>query len=157
LTGKVHGHTGNPKYADRAGMHGQYSAADQSYSSPSSQLMEGVVPLTNCPECGHQVSTAAEACPNCGHPMRVAPQAQSGPKCYCCSAPATTRCQSCGALSCAQHLQSIYVSHGRGGAYELRCQSCYSSALAWKVFGWIIGGIVLIIVLFWIASRGVFR
>jgi hypothetical protein len=29
--------------------------------------------------------------------------------------------------------------------------------MAWKVFGWILGGIVLIIVLFWIASHGVFR
>ncbi len=53
-----------------------------------------------------------------------------GSRCYRCSATATTRCQSCGALSCAEHLQSIYVPHGRGGAYELRCASCYSSAAA---------------------------
>ena len=25
------------------------------------------MPLTNCPECGRQVSTAADACPECGH------------------------------------------------------------------------------------------
>lgn len=25
--------------------------------------------LVNCPECGHQVSAAADACPNCGHPF----------------------------------------------------------------------------------------
>jgi hypothetical protein len=115
------------------------------------------MPLTNCPECGRQVSTAAEACPQCGHPIRPAPPAPEGPKCYSCSAPATTRCQCCGALSCAEHLQSIYVTHGRGGAYELRCESCYSSAQAWKVFGWIIGGIILIIVLFLLASHGGFR
>ncbi len=77
--------------------------------------------------------------------MRPASQVPAGPKCYACSAPATTRCQSCGALSCAQHFQSIYVSHGKGGAYELRCESCYSSAQAWQVFGWIVFAIVLII------------
>jgi hypothetical protein len=49
-------------------------------------------------------------------------------------------------LSCAQHLQSIYVSHGRGGAYELRCESCYSSAQAWKVVGGVIFVIILIII-----------
>ena len=103
------------------------------------------MPLTNCPECGRQVSTAAEACPQCGHPMRYAAPAPAGPKCYACSAAATTRCQSCGALSCAQHLQSIYVSHGKGGAYELRCESCYSSAVTWKIVGGIIFVIGLII------------
>src|SRR5688572_3196652 len=25
--------------------------------------------LSNCPECGHDVSTAAVACPNCGRPL----------------------------------------------------------------------------------------
>ena len=101
--------------------------------------------LINCPACGRQISVEAEACPQCGHPNRAA--APTGPPCYACSAQATTRCQSCGALSCAQHLQSIYVTHGRGGAYELRCQSCYSSAQAWRIFGWVVGGILLIIVL----------
>jgi len=101
--------------------------------------------LINCPACGRQISVEAEACPQCGHPNR--PAAPTGPPCYACSAQATTRCQSCGALSCAQHLQSIYVTHGRGGAYELRCQSCYSSAQAWRIFGWVVGGILLIIVL----------
>lgn len=112
------------------------------------------MPLTNCPECGRQISTEAEACPQCGHPMRSVAPKQAGPKCYSCSAPATTRCQSCGALSCALHLQSIYVSHGEGGAYELRCESCYSSAMVWKVVGGVIFVIVLIIVLSMIASIG---
>jgi hypothetical protein len=79
--------------------------------------------------------------------MRAATQVPAGPKCYSCSATATTRCQSCGALSCAQHLQSIYVYHGRSGAYELRCESCHSSAVAWKVFAWIIGAVIIIVVL----------
>lgn len=107
------------------------------------------MPLVNCPECGRQISTAAEACPQCGHPMRgrAATPTPVGPACYACSATATTRCQSCGALSCAQHLDSIYVSHGKGGAYELRCQSCYSSAQAFQVVGWIIGAIAIVVVL----------
>ena len=104
--------------------------------------------LINCPACGRQISVEAEACPQCGHPNRP-----SGPTCYACSAPATTRCQSCNVLSCAQHLKSIYVSHGRGGAYELRCRSCYSSAQAWQTFGWILGGIVIIIILVFVFGR----
>lgn len=105
-----------------------------------------VARLIPCSLCGRQISTKAESCPHCGHPNPTAPRTPKGPHCYACSASATTRCQSCGALSCAQHLQSIYVSHGRGGAYELRCASCYSSAQAWQVFGWVLGGIVLIII-----------
>lgn len=31
--------------------------------------------LTNCPDCGRQVSTSAAACPNCGRP--IAPPANS--------------------------------------------------------------------------------
>jgi hypothetical protein len=75
----------------------------------------------------------------------IATKGAAGPKCYACTALATTRCQSCGTLSCAQHLQSIYVSHGYGGAYELRCRACYSSAEAWKVVGCVIGGIAMVI------------
>ena len=107
------------------------------------------MPLTNCSACGHQISTEAEACPQCGHPNRP-----PGPTCYACSAPATTRCQSCGALSCAEHLQSIYVQHGRGGAYELRCQSCYSAAVTWKIIGWVLAGVVLVIVLIILLQMG---
>jgi hypothetical protein len=107
---------------------------------------ERAVGLIRCPTCGRQISTEAEACPQCGHPNRGASSVSTGPRCYACSAPATTKCQSCGALSCVQHLQSIYVPHGRGGAYELRCESCYSSAATWKVIGWVFGGIVLVIV-----------
>jgi hypothetical protein len=29
------------------------------------------MPLANCPECGHDVSTAAVACPSCGKPLRI--------------------------------------------------------------------------------------
>jgi hypothetical protein len=107
----------------------------------------GAARLIPCSACGRQISTEAEACPQCGHPNRLATSTLTGPKCYACSSLATTRCQSCGAMSCAQHLQSIFVWHGRGGAYELRCESCYSSAQTWKVVGWVIGGIVLVIIL----------
>ncbi len=114
------------------------------------------MPLVNCSACGRQISTEAESCPQCGHPNRAAsPPVPTELRCYACSAQATTRRQSCGALSCALHLQSIYVSHGRGGAYELRCESCYSSAAAWQVFGWVMAGIAILIVLivfFWMKS-----
>jgi hypothetical protein len=111
------------------------------------------MPLVSCPECGRQISTAAEACPQCGHPNRPTQQTgPSGPTCYACSAQATTRCQSCGALSCALHLQSIFVSRGHGGgAYELRCKNCYSWAQAWQIIGFVIIGIILLVVaMFWL-------
>src|SRR5262249_4877165 len=111
------------------------------------------MPLSTCPACGRQISTEAESCPQCGHPNRVAPRAPPGPKCYACSAPATTRCQRCGALSCAQHLQRIYVAHGRGVACEVRCESCYSSAMVWKVVGGILFVVVLIIGLAFVLGR----
>ena len=103
--------------------------------------------LIPCPECGRQISTVAEACPGCGYPIqaRPSPQTPTGPTCYSCSAAATTRCQSCGALSCAEHLQSIYVTHGHGGAYELRCESCYAEAKTWQIIGWVIFGIVAVL------------
>jgi hypothetical protein len=104
------------------------------------------MPLIDCPECGRQISTAAEACPQCGHPNRPESKPYSGPSCYKCSTTATTRCQSCGALSCALHVNSIYVSHGKGGAYELRCESCYASAQMWRVVGWVFAAIILVIV-----------
>lgn len=112
--------------------------------------------LIPCPECGRQISTEAEACPQCGHPnRRGAPAPTSAPlKCYACSAAATTRCVSCGALSCALHLNSVYVSHGRGGAYELRCRSCYDSAMTFKVIGFVFVAAVAIFVLIMFTQMG---
>src|SRR3954453_2318893 len=109
--------------------------------------------LIPCPECGRQISTEAESCPQCGYPNCTSMPASTGPRGFACPAPATTRCQSCGALSCAQHLQSIYVPHGRGGAYELRCESCYSSAMIWKVVGGVIFVIVAIFMLYMMSSH----
>ena len=106
------------------------------------------MPLINCSVCERQISTEAESCPHCGHPNRATTRAPTGPTCYSCSAPATTKCQSCGTLSCAQHLQSIYVSHGQGGAYELRCESCHSSAMTWTILGPIITVIIFVIFYF---------
>lgn len=107
--------------------------------------MEVAMPLIDCPECSRQISTAAESCPQCGHPMRG--RQSAGPPCYACSATATTRCQSCGMLSCAQHLQNI--------SYELRCGSCYSNAIDSKVIGFVFGAVVLIGVLIAMASNGI--
>lgn len=103
--------------------------------------------LIDCPECGRQISTAAEACPGCGHPNRPVPTRRSsappaGPKCYSCSAAATTKCQRCGRLSCALHLDSIFVSYGKGGAHELRCSDCYSMAMTFKIIGIVVAVIV---------------
>lgn len=95
------------------------------------------MPLINCSACGRQMSSSAAACPQCGHP--------NGPTCYKCASAATTRCQSCGVLSCAVHLQNIYVHHGKGGAYELRCDSCYESAKTWQTVGCVIFVIALIV------------
>jgi hypothetical protein len=99
--------------------------------------------LIHCAACGHQISVEAEACPSCGHPNHRTRPAHDGPPCYACSATATTRCVSCGVLSCAQHLQSIFVSHGRGGAYELRCRKCYATASAMRTFGIIMFFVIL--------------
>jgi hypothetical protein len=104
------------------------------------------MPLIPCPACGREISTEAAACPQCGHPNRPAEPA-AGPRCYACPAAATTRCQRCGAPSCAAHLQSIYVPHGEGGAYELRCERCYASAVTWKTAGWVCGGIAVVFAL----------
>ncbi|MCA9071538.1 MAG: hypothetical protein KDA84_21575 [Planctomycetaceae bacterium] len=112
------------------------------------------MPLINCSVCNRQISAAAEACPQCGHPNRPASPKPSGPRCYSCSATATTRCQRCGRLSCAQHLDSIYVSHGKGGSYELRCDDCYQSAMTWKIVGWVFGAIMLIVILSIWSSMG---
>jgi hypothetical protein len=111
------------------------------------------MPLISCPECGRQISTEAESCPQCGHPNYKRPQRVDGPACYACSAAATTRCQRCGALSCAEHLQNIFVNHGRGGSYELRCESCYSSAMAWKSVSIVIAIVILAIVALAFLSR----
>ena len=69
-----------------------------------------------------------------------------GPKCYACAVLATTRCQNCGALSCAVHLKPIYVPHGEGGANELRCASCYSSVQARNPYSWVVGVAVTVLV-----------
>ena len=57
-------------------------------------------------------------------------------------------------MSCVRHLDSIYVSHGKGGAYELRCENCYSSAVVWKVVGAVRAAIVVAVVLLVISSKG---
>lgn len=105
--------------------------------------------LVPCPACARPLSTAAAACPECGHPMRAAAPV---PSCHACEAPATTRCQRCGVLSCALHLRSIYVHHGRGGAYELRCATCFSSAEAAKSRNLVLGVVLVVVMLVVVCS-----
>ncbi|WP_020470463.1 NfeD family protein [Zavarzinella formosa] len=71
----------------------------------------------------------------------------ASPRCHACEAAATTLCQGCGALSCMTHLQSIYMAHDDGGAYELRCKTCYASAQWWKVAGWVFFAVMTVITL----------
>ncbi|MBP3960325.1 zinc-ribbon domain-containing protein [Gemmata sp. G18] len=108
------------------------------------------MPLIDCPACGHRISSEAVACPQCGHPNRPAqssPAPQTGPTCCRCSALATTRCQGCNMFCCPRHVQSIYVQHGRGGANELRCPSCYESAMTLTIFGFVFAAVVVVIML----------
>jgi hypothetical protein len=110
------------------------------------------MPLISCPACGSQISTEAEACPQCGHPNRATTQAAPGPKCYACSAAATTRCMWCNALSCALHVQSVNVFDGhRSFSTALLCPDCLAKGkenLAWqRAFGCVCAIIVLLIVL----------
>ena len=50
------------------------------------------------------------------------------PKCYACSAPATTRCQKCNAFSCVQHLSTVDVVSAYEGGPQLRCSDCRTAA-----------------------------
>ena len=83
------------------------------------------MPLVNCSACDQLISTAAEACPGCGHPNPLVKKpVPAGPKCYACPATATTRCQSCGALSCVEHVYATSVPRGRSSVNELCCNDC---------------------------------
>ena len=88
--------------------------------------------LTSCDECEREVSTEAEACPHCGYPIRGTASDPVGPKCYACSAGATTKCQKCAALSCVEHVQPHNV-----GSY---CPTCHAAKvegvrMAWWLMG----------------------
>lgn len=62
--------------------------------------------LTKCPECEHQVSTAATSCPNCGHPLSVMAHqdpitpSRSGP-------PVSGSCPKCGLIDQVQRVSTI--------------------------------------------------
>ena len=51
--------------------------------------------IINCPECGHEVSSAAEKCPNCG--VAIAGNIMTCPDCGRVVLRSTTTCPSCGA------------------------------------------------------------
>lgn len=107
--------------------------------------------LMNCPACGLQISTQAVACPGCGHPNKLYPVAAlDAPNCYACPRQATTRCQSCGTLSCALHLESIGL--GRQG-YELRCKDCVESAHFWWVVSLIVVAVMILFAFIYTVSN----
>ena len=97
------------------------------------------VALIDCPECGRQISTAAEACPGCGHPNRPTAVVPVGPTCHACSDTATTKCQNCGALSCVAHVESVSVAVG--GPYQLRCAECDTATRGWKIVQVVVCGL----------------
>ncbi|MFN5298303.1 MAG: zinc ribbon domain-containing protein [Planctomycetaceae bacterium] len=99
--------------------------------------------LIDCPECGHQVSTKAPACPHCGVPMGSSSEAPAGPRCYACSAAATTRCMRCEALSCAEHLR--LSRSGPGLMVCKRCQDDLQVAMLFLLLAFL--PIVVIVVL----------
>jgi hypothetical protein len=98
------------------------------------------VALIDCPECGRQISTTAEACPGCGHPNRPT-AASAGPKCYSCPATATTKCQKCNAPSCVPHVEGVTIN--LDNIRELRCAGCVSAANGSKTFH----GVMIVVVL----------
>src|SRR5687768_14631153 len=98
-------------YPNNRGSTANNPAAPQ-YANGSRRMS---MPLMSCPVCQQKVSTAAEACPQCGHPLQEKRRDPHAVRCYACESDATTRCQSCGVASCVRHVDSIYVSHGRGG------------------------------------------
>ncbi len=55
--------------------------------------------------------------------------------CYACTAPATTKCVICEALSCAFHLRSLRGGHG----YYLVCRDCYSRSKRSQVLTLLVG------------------
>src|SRR5262245_47935131 len=125
-----------------------------SCAGPTREDSNYAVSLIRCSVCAREISNEAESCPQCGHPSRATRRTATGSRCYSCPAPATTRCQSCGALSCAHHLQSIYVAHGKGGAFELRCQNCYSTAQWSNAIGCIVMAVGLIGLLIFMTIQG---
>ena len=77
-----------------------------------------------------------------------------GPVCHACASPATTRCQSCGALSGAVHVHSAYVTGGDSNRYELRCTRCQSTAMVWRIVSGILFVVAVVSVLVSMARKG---
>lgn len=91
-----------------------------------------------CPHCARLLSPAAEACPQCGHPLQRRAEA-SGPKCYACSALATTLCQRCGTPSCIRHLGPVENRF----THELCCAGCYEISTQHTNREWIAVGVIV--------------
>ncbi len=130
---------------------GQWHYLDDFLRLPPSAPPAGPV-LVPCQVCGTQISSHAESCPRCGHPNAPAARPASGPKCYACDSPSTTRCQRCEAFSCPLHLSSVSVM---GGGHQLRCKGCRSSAVTtWVVYAVLIAAIIIAQVIYFGFWRG---
>jgi hypothetical protein len=61
----------------------------------------------------------------------------------------------CGDLSCATHLNNIFIRDGDGGANELRCRTCFDAAVAANWWGTVCGVsvITIFLIVFAVVSR----
>lgn len=134
--------------------------------------------LLECPECLHQVSTAAKACPSCGCPIvdaslstlptQVGPgklkQAESSGaeiKCNDCTNDATARCHRCQRLCCLLHIFPVRIGDSSSHRHiEQFCKDCQSKYYSDRSFSESIGMLVLIAIIIGLAFffiAGLFR
>lgn len=45
--------------------------------------------------------------------------------CYACPRPATTKCHSCNACSCVQHIDARVIRLGKSKSHALYCPKCF--------------------------------
>ena len=126
------------------------------------QLNHTSIKLIPCEACAHKISPYATACPNCGHPVAIertqeelcsvkeqelSESQEEELKCYACSRSATQKCSSCGAYSCAEHLE-LYIGGKRS---RLLCNKCHKEAVSddetFKVINILIVFIIIIVAL----------
>jgi hypothetical protein len=116
--------------------------------------------LLPCPECAQNVSTEALACPHCGYPIKAGVAlsvAVPEIRCSICPRPATTRCQKCDSLSCAEHVFSTTIGNVDWSQKVFYCANCRRARGNAQAIVVVIGCLVVILVptlilaiLFWL-------